>query len=510
MGTHLFDRIEPFKGPLDRFLIHNWLLTAPLLMPGFPLAITDDADYAPIGFDLTLLKSLFADVEAKWIGVLGEQGFGKTFLSNVFLMLAMGADVGGGSARCAINSVKRNQMNRPETAPLVEDLLRCTIIDPRRMKLNPLSRLIGLTFDEQFTLVRRMVEVSQREEFSLQKKNVLKQALKEVREHERPSFPELSRILSDYEPLDEDLPVNPLVGPDDVALPGLEASGPNGRQPKAGSLLEQFRDELRHAAFELKLAIDVFNEGDFFSIFSGESDEIVELMSQRAVSYDMKGIEGDVRSIIELVLGAIQMSAIRPDPDDPINPNRPKHPERIPHYIVTDEAYTPWENSFFAEAEYVKMKTQREHGIVGMTIFHRLRDLQDAIANPVAAKKAANSLNEITVWCIFRQKRAEIPNIRAFFGLAEYILQDLVHLPKGHFWLIVPGQAPRRCFVVGTDLMINTFNTDAANDALLQLWFATRDPKVLQKYLIATTPEVIEDEEEQGAGVLYERTLAKV
>jgi hypothetical protein len=376
--------------------------------------------------------------------------------------------------------LKRNG-NRPETAPLVEDILGGSVIAPHAMQLNPLARALGMTFEEQYVMVEAMFQFMAEIDLTPLDKNMLGQNLRYVYENaEDPSFSALHQAFGDF-----------------YVKPAAEG--------ESQTLEQRFANEMYESAFKLQKITDSFRSGVYGRVFSGDGEAFVSLIEQRIQSWDFKNIEGKLRSLIEIVINAIDTSAIMPDPDlDKDDPQygMPKHPERIANYIAQDEAYEALGNLHFIRAEYRRMKTQREHGSTTVMLFHRLSDLQNAIgaAGSEQARLADNMLNEIEVWLIGRQTKKELPVLRAFFDLPEYVLQSLPTLPKGHFWVVAPWhRAPFEIVVIGSPLDIEAFNTDQANHKLLRKYRETGNLQHYFDFLEETTPDI--DEE----GVVIER-----
>lgn len=480
----LLDRIAPFKGPLTMAFIHNWLLTAHRLMFGPKFGITVDAAHQPTGLDLDLLKE-YGLIEVKSVGIIGRQGYGKTFLMNTLLFLLSCIDVGGIKPfSIMINSLKRNKMARPETAPLVTDLLGSQVIDPHSAHLNPLSRKIGMTFNEQVTLLTQLIQLRLTvEKFTTPMLAVLKHVLRLARAnpHVDPSFPVLQDLLRAYVP--EGL----------EHKGGFPAGVTNGHHATP-DLLARNPEVFEEAALQLYLALDAYKDGEFLGMFTGDSSEIVKLLEQRAVSFDLKALTPMARSALEIVLSAVMTSAMMPEDDDP--ELKPKHPERVPHAEGIDEAWSEWGNPVVAGTLYNKSKTKREQGRTTISCFHRLRDLQDAIPDPQAQKMAANAINEIEVWFIFRQgSKQDVDSLKEFFGnrLPDHVTGTLRTLKKGFCWMIIPGESPVLIMVMGTPTTVGAFVTEGAHRELLERWYRTGNAKYYSQYLTATTPK--DDEE---------------
>lgn len=492
--TNLLDRIPPLKGTAADGLIHNWLGKPVYELPGIPLGVTVDENNAPAALDPSLLKKILENLEVKDIGIIAEQGAGKTFLATLWLLIMMALEGKQGRyMRCRYNSRKRNNDMRPEAAPFVEDIMKCKIIQPHQMRLNPLSRLWDMTFDEQYTMVKRIYQYTMKRQLTLEEQTVLKSCLRTVMADKsvEPSFPALEKAFSDLDPF--------------MAMTADTASGES-------SLLQQQQvrnhTRLADAAFQLKLATELFNEGEYASLFAGTGEEMLELLTQRAVSFDVKDMTTEMRSVVEIILAAITAAASTPWPDDP--EKKPRHPEWKVEVILTDEAYADWENPEFVESEYERMKTQRATGIIGVMIFHRLRDFLEAISHHATGHKARNAVNEIKIWLIGRQNASELNSIRSFFsGLPEYVVQDLPTMLKGHFWLVLPApHPPVKIAVIGSRLAIEAFATDAANDDLLQAYFREDKVKYYLDWLEKTTPwETAIDNNGQG-GIYNEETEA--
>lgn len=471
------DSIDPFRGTMYDAGLHNWLVNRRVNMPGIPCAVTVDTTHTEVGFDLVLAKGMDL-VQTTSIGCMAAQGYGKTFWALIMALLGLSMDVGEGSARVSFPSLKHNK-GRPETSPLL-DLMGCKPILPKQVKLNPLARALGLTYEEMHTMVILMLQYVRGEKLDLYISSALNQELKHMYDdlsHE-PSFPRLHELLKNYQfVVDEN-------------------------DNRRG-----FEREFRKGAVDLQLTAELFMTGLFGQLFAGDSTEIIELLKQPVVSWDFHGIEATERSVIEIVMNAINMSAILPDPNLKEGDEKyelPKHPERIPHYIFMDEAWSAWGNLEVAKAAYSSLKTQRSTGITTVMLFHRLADLQDAIGNDNSDqfKLARNAIREIEVWLIGRQHQSALASIREFFELPEYVIQSLTSLPKGHFWVTAPWEpAPFLVAIIGTRLEIASFNTDAANRGLLGKYFRTRKAKDYIDYLQQTTESPAEFDKKDPAHI---------
>lgn len=468
--VNLLDRLSPFKGNIEDGLIHNWLLPGKPALPGWPIGITCDAAKAIVGLDLTLQRVLDDNVNVKGVGCVGLQGIGKTFLGYKLLYTWSGEDVGGGIPRVAADSLKHNNAGRPETAPLIVDLFGCTVIQVKYIRLNPLSRLWDMTLNEQYNMVIKMIEVDSKRRPKAIERNVLDACLKINYGLDNPSFPTLVQILCDYE------------------APVSAKADEDSKKPRLHKrMYKKWQAQLlEKAAFDLSQAIENLGTASYGSVFSDADDALLlKLIEQRAQSWDFKDIDDVTRSVIEVFRGAVEMSALAPK--DPGNPKSgPKHPERLPKYILRDEAYNAWFNKFFADAEFLRMKTLREHDITLVMCFQHLSDFTEA----VGSTKARNVLKEIPVWLVGRQHEMDLPDLRKFLKLPWHVLNTLPTLPKGHFWLSMPGRAPVLIFIMGTDVEIEHFVTNQANLALLKRYFETHDTKQYVNWLKDTSPAV--------------------
>lgn len=472
--AHLFKRLAPFTGTLANALIHNWMITVRRRLPGPKIGLAVDLSHEPVGFDLDLYKE-YGFIQTKSVGIIADQGYGKTFLMYILLVFATAADMGKRSRSIVLNSLKRNKdTGRPETAPLIEDILGSTVRDPNNMGLNFLSRAVGMTYNEQLTLLIHLVNLAldKVDGVTSAMRSVLKQVLKVARADTSvdPSIRRLCELLDEYVP--EGLRDS------DTSTAGLKARNPE--------VFEQ-------AALDLLLALEMFMEDEFLGMFddkySSEAD-IDAFFAQRGISIDLKVLTSRARGALAIVWNAILKSAATGTDEDPKSP--PKFPGRIPAAVGVDEAYSDWENPVVAESLYRKSKTQREDETKLFYCFHRLRDLQDAIVDPTALKRASNSINEIEIWFIGRQGTDQaVKSIAEFLGdrVPKYVLDSLQGLKKGFFWMLVPGQSPLLVMVIGNEIAIEKFNTNTAHRELLERYYATGDPRYYSKYLDLTTPE---------------------
>jgi hypothetical protein len=463
MKGDLLSRLGYFEGNLEDALVHAGPLHGPLDIPGFPLGVTDDSAKSRVGVDFTLHRWQDGDLGNKSIGVIGLQGIGKTFMLNVMMYMWAAESAGQYSGSIQIDSLKHNNMGEPETAPLISKLLGCTVIEVSKISLNPLSKLWDFTYDEQYELVKTMIQVRRKTTLKDVEEELLDIHLRASYDSEEDSsFVELADSIQDYR-ADRD------------------------------RYTEAQATHLEHLALDLSAAVRNLTRGKLGKIFKKHThdDELLKLIEQQAKSWDFKDIKDDVRSVIEVFRGMIEMSALSlKDPEDPLS--GPKHPERVAQYIGRDEAYDAWGNEQFSNFEFTRMKTLRERDLTLMMCFHRLADFLDS----VGTAKARNVIREIPIWLIGRQTKADLKDIRDFLHLPEFVVQSLTTLPKGHFWLIIPSGA-RLITVLGTELEIKTFVTNQANEALLQMYFETGDLQYYMDWLEETTPREEEKDSQQ-------------
>lgn len=459
MSKDLLDRLAHFEGVTwEDALTHALPLEGPVSLPGVPIGITDDSAKSPVGSDFTLQRRLDDNLGNKSIGVIGVQGIGKTFLLYVLLYIWCAELSGENAYGIQIDSLKRNNNKRPETAPLVEDLLKCVVIQANKIRMNPLSPLWEFTLDELYGLVKTMLEVWWERSLTAKEEHLLDHYLGIIYDLEERNFSMLAEKIASYR-------------------------AEKHLTPKQGQSMEA-------TALELSKMVLAFTRGDLGKLFgdNGNDDELRKLIGQFAKSWDFHGINTKERSIIEVFRGAIESSAL--SPINPADPNsKPRHPERVPQFIGRDEAYDAWQNAFFAAAEFLRLKTLRERDITIAMCFHRLADFLSS----VGSKKARNALREISVWFIGRQSEADKKDLREFLNLPENVLRTLPNLPKGHFWLIMPGSEPRLFTVIGTPLELRTFVTNQANEAQLERYLESMDLSIYMDWLVQTSPEPEEE-----------------
>lgn len=454
MSKSLFRRLGYFDGvSWEDVLLHALPLEGGVDLPGVPVGITADSAKSPVGSDFTLQFQMEDWLSNKSIGIIGDQGIGKTFLLYVYLYI-WSAEIRGRVAQgIQIDSLRHNNNERPETAPLVKDLLGCTVIEVNKQHCNPLNKLWDFTFDEQYAMVRTMLEVWWECKLTPNEEALLDRYLKISYETENPSFLKLGASIASYR-------------------------GPEELTPLQAATMET-------AALELSNKVLALTRGKIGNVFSDEDDNetLLGLIDQFAKSWDFHGVDTKERSIIEVFRATIELSALElKDPENPKLGSR--HPERVAQYIARDEAYDAWKNAIFAAHEFLRMKTLRERAITLVMCFHRLVDFTSS----VGTDEARNVIREISTWIIGRQKMADLDDLREFLRLPEHVLLTLPTLPKGHFWLVQNGNA-RLFAVIGTQLELNTFVTNIANEALLQRYLETLDQDYYLKWLEETTPE---------------------
>jgi ABC-type dipeptide/oligopeptide/nickel transport system ATPase component len=473
----LLSRINTFEGNLEDALVHAGPLDGPLDIPGIPIAITDDSAKSRVGSDFTLLRYLDGQISNKAIGIIADQGVGKTFALNCLMNIWAHEDAGIYTGSIQLDSLKHNNLSEPETVPLITNMLGCEVIQVSKMSLNPLSRVWDMTYDEQYIMVKIMIQVRRQQKLTDGEEELLHIYLDESYHDQanRPSFERLAARINSFR-----------AKRDEYAEDGTLVE--QGYTDKQAEYLEK-------QALDLSSAIRNLTRGEFRKIFTENADDerLLKLISQKAKSWDFKYVSDDARSVIEIFRGMIEMSASQlKDPEDPTS--GPKHPERVAQYIGWDEAYNAFGNAEFREFAFLLSKTLRERDITLVTCFHRLVDFLES----VGSAKARNFLREIPIWLIGRQSKADLPNLREFFHLPEHVLQGLPTLPKGRFWLIVPGRAPRLITIIGTEEEIVNFVTNQANETLLQQYLETGELQYYMRYLDETSPPVKEEELEQA------------
>lgn len=468
--SDLLDRLNYYEGNLEDALVHATPLEGPLDIPGFPLGVTDDSAKSRVGTDFTLMRTLTSEISNKSMGVLGLQGFGKTFLLYVLFYMLSAEAAGKFTGSIQIDSLKHNNLEEPETNPLINGLLGCTVIQAAHTRLNPLSHLWDFTLDEQYEMMETFIEVQREKRLMDSEQKLLYDHLAEIYKTKKPTLRRLAALIKDYRAQ-------------------VDVYNGAGHVTKRGYTKEQ-ANELQRLAIGLSDAIENLTKGAFGKIFQENTDdeELIMLIEQSAKSWDFKGISPKVRSIIEVFRGTIETSALQlKDPDNP--KLGIKHPKRVAQYIGRDEAYDAWGNERFANFEFTRMKTLRERDLMLMMCFHRLADFLSS----VGSDKARNVIREIPIWFIGAQSTADLPDIRAHMDLPEHVIMSLPTLHRGQFWVIVPGRAPRQFTVFGTDLEIKAFATNQANHALLEQYFATGDLQYYMSWLEESSPDIDEE-----------------
>ncbi len=496
-------RMARRKGRLEDALIEVPRATRHFSPPGLPIANTVDAESAPVGLDTVFMKDSpdYPEIEVPGVGILAQQGIGKTFLSLLLLLVWAYNDVGTDDqdvvnrpsrGRLAVDSFKVDKFGRPETAMIVTDIFGCEVIDPTRVPCNYFARAFGFTAAEHLELTTDHIEFwrgySNKPPMSLAEHKVLQQLIDKMYGMEKRSFKVLAQLAQEYLP------------------PAARLTEEELKTAAETDITVRFSDELDKAAFSLYLSLSHFVEGRLGRIFSGDDDELfARLIEQRIVSIHYRPLNDQERSHLELTMSLIQRTATEVlDPEDP-KKRRRRFPKRLQHYVVQDEVYGSWANLLFAKRQYLKKKTQREFGTVLVEIFHQFTDMMEAIgsADSEQARLARNSLNEIGIWLVGRQKKSQFPILKQILGLSDEVLRTLPRLPKGHFYLILPGHAPHRIWVKGTKLAIERFNTEGATSELLRRYFEEDDPQYYKEYLVETSPEVEEDTPEEMEAALH-------
>lgn len=484
-----FWRLAHRKGRLADALIEAPRPSARFTPPGFPIANTVDADNSPVGLDVVLMKGSpeFPQVEVPAVGIIAQQGIGKTFLANFLLFTSAFLDVGTYElnsrrrtrAHIGYDSFKVDKDGRPETSALIKDIFGCRVIDPTEVPFNYFSPAFGLSAMEQFKLTTDQIELwrsySNKPPMSLAEGEVLRQLIDKMYVMKKRSFAILTKLAKAYKP--------------ESAEEDEEADGDD--------ITVRYEEDLYKAAFSVYLSLNNFVKGTLGNLFAGNDDDLfARLIEQRAVSVHYRKLSDHERTHFELAMSVVRRTAYEMV-ETKKGPRR-RFPNRIQHYVVQDEAYGSWTNLAFAREQYLRMKTQREFGTVLVTIFHQLTDMMDAIssAGSEQARLAMNSLNEINIWLVGRQKKRQRAILREHLGLSEEVLKSLPRLAKGHFWLIIPGLAPRLIWIRGTKTAIKYFNTEGATNELLQRYMETGDPETYQKWLELSSPLLESDAEE--------------
>lgn len=475
-SPNVLDTQNPFRGTLAMLLVHSWTRGFTRILPGFALGFTADGTYRPFGLDLDLLKAEHPDsqVLAPSIGIIGDQGSGKTFTMFKIVLFALGLDAGNDRLpRALVNSLKWTGGNRPETAPLIEDMLHCKMINKSNLRVNIFSLAVGLTQQEIFDTLKTLLATITRETLSGLEEEVLRELLRELNASDSPSLKLLVELNNNYG-----------ITPDEAAgdkTKTVDTVEAEAKKPQ--TLDEMFHGKRLAAAFSLKTKLTKLTDEPFSTLLSSDDDSILALLGQSAVSIDLKGFTEEERSVIEVIMAAITTSmTLR------------KIKAYMPTIIVTDEAYDSWEIPEFARAQGVRMKTQRENGTWVIMVFQRINDLLSVNkSGSDQDRKARRALREIEVWLIGRQNAKDRKDIESFMDLPKYVLDSLPTLSRGHFWLIIPGHAPQLVFFVGTEMEIRAWNTEVAIDERLVKYFRTGDPRDYQDFLVETTPKYDDD-----------------
>lgn len=455
------DRLAAFEGDLEDALVHTVPLDGPVDVPGIPIGISDDPAKSPVGVDFTMLRHRDDRISNKSIGLIGDQGIGKTFLLYVMMYIWSSEKAGAYTSSISLDSLKHNLAKLPETYPLITTLLGCKVIQVNQISLNPLSPLWDFAYDEQLDMVQTMLEIRRKRSLDELEEELLDYHLRiSYYQTENPSLAKLSELVGGYR-------------------------ADRTEYTESQALL------MEDTALRLSKSIRGLTRGKLGRIFqeNANDEELLQLIEQPAKSWDFKDIPPVIRSIIETFRGTVETSALAlKDPDDP--ESGPRHPNRVAQYIGRDEAYDAWANPIFADHEFVRMKTLRERDIALVMSFHRLADFLSS----VGTNKARNVIREIPIWFVGRQHKADIKDLREFLHLPEHVLRTLPTLPKGHFWLILPGRAPRLIAVIGTRLAVQTFVTNQANLELLMGYFETGDLQMYMDWLEMTSPPIMEED----------------
>lgn len=543
MGSTLKE-LNRFEGSLSDALLHAPLFNRRVRYRGPIIGYTADDKCEPIGCDTHLWKE-DGLVETNSHAILGPQGHGKTFLASLIAINSGFYDVGENEivnregrrlqrrrrGRIRMDSFKRNANAKSETAPIIENWFGSEVITLDKLSLNFLSTAMDLLFGEAYSLLVSVMHFTDEVPLDLDKKDILKDVLRVLWPQQDRGFDELRQLLQEYlltvilhmmalqnteavmrvrnrQLLRELWPEEeahlflkvPVYGPvkpdgsesdilrydelfDFEALDALLKDRPFLTDSPA-RFSEQILQRLLHAAWELTQTMKQFEEGEYYSLFSGSGDEFARLLMQRGVSIDLKGLSDKMRSLIEMVIAGINLSAITPGDD-----GRPRHPERIPDAAFYDEYYGSAENAVATEVMYKERKTQRESGRITVFIFHRFSDLEAVgDAGSSQARKAANTLADIGTLWLGQMPRSEHQRVRELFDPPEHVMLTLETLTKGHFWLKTPHQPWTLVTIVGTDRQVDTLNTEGAQSKLMQKYRQYGNLDYYRGWLEGTTP----------------------
>lgn len=453
----VLERIAPFPAPLVTALALSWRLAPDHYSCGIPIAITADSAYSPIGFDVQLMKKLIAELMNVDIGIIGEQGFGKTLFGSLLAETILSLDPGPQRENSLrYDSIKLND-NVPEAKGLVVDVLQGEIIDPHKISINWPSEKSGLTLGETQRLGIRMFEVANERRATQHERKILRRAIEIIRAQPDTDPTKLCRVLDQY---------------------------PEGFTNGAWGNLEAYAiDQMKHAALELKLTFENFLGEDYLGMFGGQGIDLFDVLDRKVVSFDLKEIgNAQIRSVLLVVLNAIESAAMLPK--DPAHPELGmRNPKWVPMITIVDESYEGWDNEQFAMEGYSKAKTNRSGSRVRITIFHRFTDLTEAISNPKSLKLARNAMNEIKIWIIFRQVEAGLPEIKRLLPtIPDNMLRGMLSYEQGEFLLVIPGQAPRLCVAKPIAQDLRTYNTEGANLSTLSRFLKSGNPRKLLGY----------------------------
>lgn len=413
-------------------------------------------------------------------------------------------------ARIRMHSFKRNANKESETAPLIEYWFGCKVITQALLCLNFLARELDLLKNEAYDLLVRTIRLVSKKALNSNQRGVIKDVLDVLWSYKVRDFDVLTELLEEYQQTimlhqlalqDEQVILRPRyrqllrdVWPEheDILYIKTERFGPVEREidgkpavvhatigfeesfdfeklaellkgrkfltndsvSYSNSLLETLLADTR----DLVQTMRTFREGEFYSLFSGDPAEFVKLITQRAVSIDLKSLSDDARTLTEMIVAGIDLAATTLGAD-----GKPRHPERIPDAVGYDEFYGTAENDEAMNVNYREQKTQRESGRETIFAIMKPSDL-DAVssAGSSAARKAGNKLADIGAVWLGRVPKSEHQRIRNLYEPPEHVIRSLPTLPKGHFWLKTPKEPWTEVAVIGTPEELISFFTEAA------------------------------------------------
>lgn len=203
---------------------------------------------------------------------------------------------------------------------------------------------------------------------------------------------------------------------------------PEAPKTKFVDVHELRNDETRlgEATQELSRLITRILFGDFDQRFGGQRS-FAKLMSQRAVVFNMSGMNDQTMAFIQGFIWRLKHEAHRRDDK-----------RFIFQVQIHDENYKLWNDPVFAREMSDYLKQIRSYDTTLIMVSHRMRDYYSVgTENSPERQRATNMFGDVPIWFVGKLPESDAQDVVNYHNLHPSWLDVITTLPKGVFLALI-------------------------------------------------------------------------